>query len=320
MVSSKAGAVRGRLVALLAAPAFVFMTAAASGEVPEGLAPLVGTDPKVEKLAGALSFTEGPVWRAAQGDLLFSDIPASRIVRWFPGPDGPELTTFRAPSGQSNGLALDAQERLLACEHGNRRVIRTEADGTVSALADRYEGKRLNSPNDLVVARDGSVYFTDPPYGVKEEERELDFQGVFRVSADGKKLTLLVKDFVKPNGLAFSPDGKTLYIADTEKAHIRAFEVRKDGMLGKGRVFAPIPWPDGMKVDRAGNVWCPGGEGVSVFNGAGKLLGVVPVPEGPANCAFGGPDGKTLFITARTGLYRVSVNVSGNLPSPAQGR
>jgi len=300
---------------LLTAPVLFLVGAVASAD---GLEGLTGPDPKVEKLAGALRFTEGPVWRPGPatglqdrlpaqpaGDLLFSDIPASRIVRWFPGPDGPELTTFRTPSGQSNGLTLDAQGRLLACEHGNRRVSRTETDGRVVTLADRYEGKRLNSPNDLVVARDGSVYFTDPPYGVEEKDRELAFQGVFRVSADGKKLQLLVKDFVKPNGLAFSPDGKTLYVADTEKAHIRAFEVRKDGTLGKDRVFAPIQWPDGMKVDGKGNVWCTGSEGVSVFDPAGKLLGVVPVPENPANCAFGGPDGKTLFITARTGVYRL---------------
>ena len=160
----------------------------------------------VEKVAGNFQFTEGPVWVASKGELLFSDIPANRIVRWSNG----KAETFRAPSGNSNGLTLDKQGRLLACEHGNRRVSRTEPDGTVVTLADRYDGKRLNSPNDIVCKSDGAIYFTDPPYGVTPNQRELDFQGVYRISPDGKTLTLLVKDFLRPNGIALSPDEKTL--------------------------------------------------------------------------------------------------------------
>ncbi len=178
----------------------------------------------VEKLAGHFKFTEGPVWVAAKGELLFSDIPANRIVRFKDG----KLETFRTPSDNANGLTLDKQGRLIACEHGARRVTRTEADGAITVLAERYEGKRLNSPNDVVVKSDGFIYFTDPPYGVKADDREMDFQGVYRIAPDGKAVTLLARDFVKPNGLAFTPDEKVLYINDTERGHIRAFDVAAD--------------------------------------------------------------------------------------------
>jgi sugar lactone lactonase YvrE len=271
---------------------------------------LVSRGEKVEKLAGSFGFTEGPVWIPEKGELLFSDIPNDRIVRWAPLRTGPELATFRLPSGNSNGLVLDREGRLIACEHGNRRVSRTGKDGAVAILADRFEGRRLNSPNDAAVRGDGSVYFTDPPYGVRGADRELSFQGVFRIAPDGK-LSLLVRDFVKPNGLAFSPDERTLYVADTEAGHIRAFEVAKNGSVRKGRVFAPIAWPDGMKVDQEGNVYCTGEGGVWIFDSNGRKYGVIEIPEAPANCAFGGANGKVLFVTARTGLYRIRVNVAG---------
>lgn len=261
----------------------------------------------VEKLAGEFQFTEGPLWVDAKSELLFSDIPANRIVRFKDG----KFATFRTPSNNSNGLTLDHQGRLIACEHGARRVSRTEADGTLTVLAERYEGKRLNSPNDVVVKQDGAIYFTDPPYGVKQEERELDFQGVYRISPGGKTLTLLARDFIKPNGLAFAPDEKTLYVNDTEGGHIRAFDVAPDGTLANSRVFAKTPGADGMKVDTEGNVYCTSATGVMVFDRAGKLLGTFVAPEQPANCAFGDADWKSLYMTCRTGLYRVRLAVPG---------
>lgn len=261
----------------------------------------------VEKLAGDFKFTEGPLWVAAKSELLFSDIPANRIVRFKDG----KSTTFRAASNHSNGLTLDKQGRLIACEHGARRVTRTETDGTISVLAERYENKRLNSPNDVVVRSDGAIYFTDPPYGVKPEERELDFQGVYRISPDGKALALLVKDFARPNGIAFAPGEKTLYVNDSEGSHIRAFDVAADGTLSNSRVFAKPPGPDGMKVDAEGNVYCTSAQGVMVFDRTGKHLGTFVAPEQPANCAFGGADWKSLYLTCRTGLYRVRLAVPG---------
>ncbi len=261
----------------------------------------------VEKLGGDFKFTEGPLWVAAQNQLLFSDIPANRIVSFKDG----KFVTFRTPSNNSNGLTLDKQGRLIACEHGTRRVTRTETDGTLTVLAERYDNKRLNSPNDCVVRNDGATYFTDPPYGVKPEERELDFQGVYRISPDGKSLTLLARDFIKPNGLAFAPDEKILYVNDTEGGHIRAFDVAADGSLANGRVFAKVPGPDGMKVDSAGNVYCTSGPGVMVFDATGKHLGTFSMAEQPANCAFGDNDWKALYMTCRTGLYRVRLAVPG---------
>lgn len=269
---------------------------------------------KVEKVANGFEFTEGPVWHP-DGYLLFSDIPPGIVYKWKPGS---KAEVHRKPSGNSNGLTFDGQMRLIACEHGNRRVSRTERDGSISTLASHYQGKRLNSPNDAVVASDGSIYFTDPPYGVEERDRELQSQGVYRIPTKGD-IELLVEDFERPNGLAFSPDEKTLYIADTARMHIRAFDLRADGSLTKGRVFAEMKSdepgaPDGMKVDSLGNVWCTGSGGVWVFDKNGTHLGTVKCPEVPANCAWGDQDGKTLYITARTGLYRVRTSVEGKRP------
>lgn len=278
---------------------------------------IVKPNEKIEKVAGDFKFTEGPVWLADKRALLFSDIPADRIVRWAPTKEGSAVGTFRSPCGQSNGLTLDKQGRLIACEGGNRRVTRTEADGAVTALADRFDGKpaeagkRLNSPNDVVVKSDGAIYFTDPPYGVDSKSRELDFQAVWRISPDGKTLTPLDKTFNKPNGLAFSPDEKILYIADSEGGHIRAFDVAADGAIANGRVFAQMPIPDGMKVDVEGNVYCCAEDGVEVFSPGGKKLGVIAPAEQPANCAFGDADWKTLYMTCHTGLYRIRVNIAG---------
>jgi gluconolactonase len=261
----------------------------------------------VEKLAGDFQFTEGPLWVAAKNELLFSDIPANRIFRFKVG----KFETFRAPSHNSNGLTFDKQGRLIACEHGSRSVTRTEAGGTITTLADRFEGKRLNSPNDVVVKSDGAIYFTDPPFGVRRGEKELDFQGVYRIAPDGKTMAVVARDFGKPNGLAFSPDEKLLYIADTEHGHIRAFDVTADGMLANGRIFAQAPRADGMKADTEGNVYCACKPGVMVFDRTGKHLGTFTTPEQPTNCAFGGADGKSLFITARPSLYRIRLTVPG---------
>jgi gluconolactonase len=269
----------------------------------------------VERLARGFIFTEGPVWDSAGGYLLFSDIPGNRIVRWTPG-EG--VSDFRAPSGKSNGLALDRQGRLIACEHANRRVSRTEEDGSVVAVASHYKARRLNSPNDVVVKSDGSIYFTDPPYGLNPMfgavgEPELPFYGVYRVAPDGD-INLLVSDSV-PNGLAFSPDESLLYVADTERNHLRVFDVDTAGKALNGRVFAEIPGeplaPDGLKVDVEGNIYVTGKGGIWVLDPEGRRIGIIPVPELPANLAWGDPDWKTLYITARSSLYRVRLNVAG---------
>jgi gluconolactonase len=265
-----------------------------------------------ERIATDMQFTEGPVWHPA-GYLLWSDIPPGIIYRWA---EGQEKAVWREPSGNSNGLTWDRQGRLIACEHGNRRVSRTEADGSVVTLADRYQGKRLNSPNDVVVKSDGSIYFTDPPYGItREEDRELDSQGVYRIAPDGT-LTLLVNDFERPNGLAFSPDEKVLYINDSARKHIRAFDVQPDGTLTNGRVFAEMDpnkpgSPDGMKVDVQGNVYCTGAGGLNVFAPTGRWIGLIELPEIPANVAWGGPENTWLLLTARTSVYRVRMKVAG---------
>ena len=264
-----------------------------------------------ERLATGFQFTEGPIWQA-DGSLLFSDIPANRIYRWTPE-DGAQV--WREPTGNSNGLTLDRQGRLIACEHSGRRVSRTEADGTITALADSYEGKRLNSPNDVVVKSDGTIYFTDPPYGIQPEEREQPCNGVYRILPDGT-IERLVEDFDRPNGLAFSPDESILYIDDSPRRHVRAFDVRADGTLTNSRIFAdmdhPQPGsPDGMKIDENGNLYVTGATGVWVFEPDGTLLGVIAPPERPANCAWGDADRKSLYLTAQKSLYRIRVKVAG---------
>ncbi|MGD1019379.1 MAG: SMP-30/gluconolactonase/LRE family protein [Verrucomicrobiia bacterium] len=267
------------------------------------------TTSAAEKVRGDFQFLEGPVWVPARNELVFSDIPASRIYRYVPATNS--FSVFREPSGQANGNALDPQGRLVTCEHENRRTSRTEPDGTVVPLATHYQGKRLNSPNDIVCKSDGGVYFSDPPYGVKAELRELDFQGVFRVSPDGKTLTLLVRDFNKPNGLAFSPDEKILYIADTELGHIRAFDVNADGSIANSRVFCRVERPDGFRVDIQGNLYISAMKSVEIFDRTGKKTGEITLDQRPANVAFGDPDRKTLYICARTGFYKARVAIPG---------
>ena len=292
-----------------------------------GLHDLIDPDAALERIAGGLGFTEGPVWRG--GALLFSDIPNNRIARWRRLPEGPELTTFA--TGRSNGLTLDRQGRILAAEHGGRCVSRVADDGTRTVLADKFQDKRLSSPNDIVVKSDGSIYFTDPPYALFASPsgairpagwwkappgKEQPLNGVYRLRPDGG-LQLVVEDFVLPNGLAFSPDESILYIDDSDRKHIRAFDVGADGGLTKSRILLDMASsdpgvPDGMKVDLQGNVFCTGPGGVWVCRADGTFLGRIILPELPANLAWG-EDGSVLFITARTSVYRVQTKTRGAL-------
>jgi sugar lactone lactonase YvrE len=294
-----------------------------------GLHDLVAPDAPIDRIAGGLTFTEGPVWRG--GELLFSDIPNKRIARWRRLPEGPELTTFA--TGMSNGLTLDRQDRVLAAEHGGRRVSRVADDGTRTVLAEHFQGKRLNSPNDIVVRSDGTIYFTDPPYAVRPATpgmtrppgwweqpipgKEQPCHGVYRIAPDGS-LHLLVDDFALPNGLAFSPDESVLYIDDSARKHIRALDVKPDGALTNSRVLLDMASddpgvPDGLKVDVRGNVFCTGPGGVWVCRANGALLGRIILPELPANLAWA-EDGRTLFLTARTSVYRLVTRTRGALP------
>lgn len=272
----------------------------------------------LERLETGFRFVEGPVWDSVQQCLYFSDIPASTIYRWKPT-DG--YSVYRTPSDHSNGLTLDGQRRLLACHHESRKVTRTDADGTITDVATHYQGKRLNSPNDIVVKSDGSIYFTDPPYGLKGhiEGKELPFQGVYRYDPATEELRLLVDDFDKPNGLAFSPDEQTLYVDDSGRDHVRAFDVSSMGSLINGRVFAKLDpaigngVADGMKVDREGRVYVTGRGGIWIVSPSGEKIGVIRMPEVTANLAWGG-DGRDLYITASTSFYRIRLNVQGILP------
>ncbi|RJP33936.1 MAG: SMP-30/gluconolactonase/LRE family protein [Candidatus Omnitrophota bacterium] len=283
----------------------VFVIASVAGSENDAASDLLASE--VKKLANGFKFTEGPVWHK-DGYLLFSDIPSNHIVKWIR--DG-GASVWRELSGNSNGLTFDREGRLIACEHGNRRVTRTEKDGTITVIADQFKGKRLNSPNDCVVRSDGMIFFTDPPYGIGRQEREQPCNGVYRV-IPGNEPVLLVDDFQMPNGIAFSSDESILYIADSsDKNHVRKFQVEKDGTLGNGEIFAEIGTPDGIKVDDNGNLYATSNEGVVVFNPSGERIATIDVPEQPANCAFGGKENTFLFITARTGLYAVQLKVAG---------
>ena len=294
---------------------------------------LIALDATIEKLAEGFLFTEGPIWFRS-GYLVFSDIPANTMYRW--DPDG-KVSVFRKPSGfdgtewpegafiGSNGLTLDLQGRLVICEHGNRRVTRIEADGALSVLATRDQGRRLNSPNDVVFKSDGAMYFTDPPYGFMKQDqdpaKELDYNGVYRLKDD--VLTLLHRDMTRPNGLAFTPDEKYLYVgnSDAKKKIWNRFPVLDDGTLGDPVLFADLTsidepgLPDGMKIDTQGNLYCTGPGGTHVFRPDGTRLGVIVTPETPANLHWGDADGQTLYITARTGLYRVRTKANGIRPA-----
>ncbi len=269
---------------------------------------------KLDTIATELRFTEGPVWIADRegggpGHLLFSDIPADIIYRWSAA-DG--LSPWRSPSGKSNGLLLDARGRLLACEHGNRRVsLVLSADSSVT-LSGSYNGNKLNSPNDVALDADGSLWFTDPPYGLEGREQEQPAQYVFHMPADGGEPEVVVDNFHRPNGIVFSPDKKTLYISDSGKGLVRCFSVTPDGLKERDLFTKISPGgPDGMCVDEAGRVYVTAGDGVQVFSSGGKLLGRILTPKQPTNCCFGGEDFKTLYITARPDVYAVKLKVRG---------
>lgn len=292
---------------------------------------LIPADAVLEKLAEGFDWSEGPVWIPEGGHLLFSDIPKNSVMKWK---EGEGISLFMKPSGYtgtaprkgepgSNGLLLDSVGRLVLCQHGDRRVVRVEKDGRWTTLVDRYRGKRFNSPNDAVFKSNGDLYFTDPPYGLPPAERktlgELGFCGVYRLSTDAR-LTLLTDQMTRPNGIAFSPDEKTLYVAqsDPKQAIWRAFDVGRDGMISGGRVFSDATdsvgklkgLPDGMAVDCSGNVFATGPGGVSVFAPDGTLLGRIDPGEATANCTFG-EDGSVLYLTADMYLCRIRTKTKG---------
>src|SRR6058998_112409 len=296
---------------------------------------IVPPNPKIFKLAEGFKFTEGPVWDRKGGFLLFSDPNNNTIYKYSPEGSG-QLAVFREKSGYegadiaeygqpgSNGLTFDSQGRLTINQHGNRRVVRLESDGQLNVLADKFEGKRLNSPNDLVYRSDGTLYFTDPPFGLpkffNDPRKELPFSGVFAVKDGNPKL--VTKDFTGPNGIAFSPDEKYLYVGDWDdhKKIVMRYEVNSDGTLKNGKVFFDMTSAgtedalDGMKIDKAGNLYVSGPGGLWILSPEGKHLGTIIPPKHPHNFAWGDTDGKTLYMCARSGLYRMKLNIEGIRP------
>jgi gluconolactonase len=281
----------------------------------------VGGDDVIEVLYTGTRWAEGPVYFPAGRFLVWSDIPNERMLRWdeMTGVVGP----FRRPSGYVNGNTLDREGRLISCEHGNRRVTRTEHDGSITVIADRWEGKRLNSPNDVVVRSDGSIWFTDPPYGILSDyeghaaEQEIDGCHVYRADPVTGEVRVVADDFNRPNGLAFSRDESLLYVADTKERHLRVFDVGEDGVLAGGKVFAEGGADDifdGMRLDDTGRIWAAAGKAVLCYDPDGTLIGRLKLPESTANLVFGGLKRNRMFITASTSLYSLMTNVTGARP------
>jgi len=277
---------------------------------------------RLEELYSGCRWAEGPVWFSDANQLVWSDIPNERMLRWTP--EG-GVSVFRQPSNFANGHTRDRQGRLISCEHGTRRVSRTEIDGSTTTLAESFGGRRLNSPNDVVVRSDGTIWFTDPTYGILSDyegyraEPEQENRNVYRLDPETGDLAAVATDFNQPNGLAFSPDETILYVADSGASHddalprhIRAFDV-VNGRLANGRVFATIDKgiPDGIRTDTAGNLWSSAGDGVHCFAPDGVRIGKILVPQTVANLTFGGPRRNRLFITATTSLYAIYVAVAG---------
>jgi gluconolactonase len=277
----------------------------------------------LEKLHTGMRWAEGPVYFADGGFLVWSDIPNNCMLRYV---DGLGVSVFRSPSDYSNGNTRDLQGRLITCEHGTRRVTRTEPDGSITVLADTFDRKKLNSPNDIVVKSDGSLWFTDPPYGILTDyeggkrEGELEANYVFRIDPASGTIEVVADDFVMPNGIAFSPDETRLYVADTGTSHyengphhIRVFNVSDNGKLSGGEVFAEVNpgAPDGFRIDTDGNIWTSAADGVHCFAPDGELLGKVLVPETVANVEFGGPLRNRLFICGTTSLYAIYTGQNG---------
>lgn len=284
---------------------------------------LLQPNASMDKLTGECLWAEGPVYFPATDLLIWSDIPNNRMLRWAPGMG---VGVYRAPSNYSNGNTRDREGRLVSCEHGERRVTRTEHDGSITVIASHFEGKRLNSPNDVIVDSEGAIWFTDPDYGIISDyegyrsDSEIRRCNVYRVSPGDTQVRLVSDDFVKPNGLAFSPDESKLYIADSAASHddnaprhIRLFDVASNGALRNGRVFVEMQSgvPDGMRVDEHGNVWTSAEDGVHCYAPDGALLGKILIPEVVANLTFGGPRRNRLFITATSSVYALHVGVRG---------
>jgi gluconolactonase len=291
---------------------FLSMSVAAQAQVAiqsgADVSKLIATDAKVEKLAGDMKFVEGPVWLPAKKVLIFSDIPASQLMQWT---EKGGVTPYRE-SQNANGNTVDAAGNLLSCQHSGRNLVKEGPDGKISVIIDKHEGKKFNSPNDLALKSDGAIYFTDPPYGVpKGEAKEADGNFVYRLAPDGKTTTIVNREFDMPNGIAFSPDESRVYIADSgKKDRVGAFPVKADGSLGEA-LYWMNGGADGIRCDELGNLYTTAKDGVRIYDTTGKLLATIAVPEHPANCGFGGEDFKTLFITARTGLYKVDLLVAG---------
>lgn len=273
---------------------------------------ILAPNAKVERLATGMGFTEGPAWNPADGGyLIFSDIPNDELKKWTKAGG---VTTYRKPSQNANGNTIDISGQLMTAEHGGRRISLTTTKGEAKTIVDRYNGKKLNSPNDVVVTGDGVIWFTDPDYGLGNNPKEQEGNFVFRFDPITGKMTAVATDFDKPNGLCFSPDESRLYIADSGKPkHIRVFDVTKDGALANGKVFATLDQgaPDGIRCDADGRVWSSAGNGVQVFASDGSLIVKINLPEAGANLCFGGKDGRTLFVTARKSLYAVPTLVTG---------
>ena len=290
----------------------------------DGLDAIISVDEQILELAngfgGDAGPAEGPLWWEETGELLFSDIGNNRRLKWVPGQG---ISLVKEPTNFANGLTRDCQGRLLACEHGTRRVVREEVDGTFTVVANNYRGRRLNRPNDVVVKSDGNIYFTDP--GFPTPGLDLDFNGVYQVTPDLGTITLISWDFSRPNGLAFSPDESVLYVNDTRRRHIRAFDLEPNGMplIATDRIFCDLGGersgnPDGMKVDAHGNVYCGGSGGLWVIDPSGKHLGtLVHGADGTPNMAWGGSDCSTLYFTTRHTLGSVDLKIKG-IPVPAK--
>jgi gluconolactonase len=264
---------------------------------------------RVERVAGGYRFTEGPAW-SREGYLLFSDVPNDKIMKYVPG-HKPEV--FRENSNGANGNAFDAQGRLYTCESRTRRVTRTDKKGNIEVLAEKWEGKRLNAPNDIVIRRDGQIYFTDPAFGNQADTRELDFYGVYHMTPKGQ-MNLIAKPAGRPNGIALSPNGRILYVANSDDRNVRAYDVGRGGEVANERVaIRDIDGvPDGIRVDEKGNIYVTA-KGVAVYDPQGKFIELIGMAETPANCAFGDTDLGTLYITARTSLYRARRKLKGAL-------